>query len=108
MVALPITRLRGIYARHGVWGALGLLPHNARMALRAWSPKRRRARRQEIAFDRRHGIDPAPPAALSSLGVGGASLRHAVPYKPSGIDFIRAVIGGLGIDYEDYDFVDLG
>ncbi|MEJ0067420.1 MAG: hypothetical protein WDO24_00115 [Pseudomonadota bacterium] len=90
---MPITRLRGIYARHGMWGALGLIPHNARMALRSWSPKRRRARRQELAFDRRHGIDTMTPAALSTLGVSGASLRHAVEYKPSGIDFVRAMIG---------------
>jgi SAM-dependent methyltransferase len=108
MVAVPITRLRGIYARHGLWGALGLIPSSARTALRAWSPRRRQARRQELAFDRRHGIDTATPTALSSLGVDGASLRHAVEYKPSGIDFIRAIIGGLGIAYEDYEFIDLG
>jgi SAM-dependent methyltransferase len=108
MLALPITRLRGIYARHGLWGALGLIPHNARMALRAWSPKRRRAHRREREFDRRHGIDTATPAALASLGVDGASLRHAVEYKPSGIEFIRAVLGGLAIAHDDYTFVDLG
>jgi SAM-dependent methyltransferase len=108
MLALPITRLRGIYARHGMWGALGLIPHNARMALRSWSPKRRRARREELAFDRRHGIDTATPAALSTLGVSGTSLRHAVEYKPSGIAFVRAVLDDLAIAYQDYDFIDLG
>lgn len=103
-----LARLRDIHARHGVWGALRLLPANARMALRAWSPKRRRAWREERAFDRRYGIDTATPAAVSTLGVAGDSARHAVPYKPSGIAFLRSIIGGLGIAYADYSFVDLG
>jgi SAM-dependent methyltransferase len=108
MLASPLDRLKGIYARHGVWGALGLVPHNAALVLRAWSPQRRRARRREREFDRRHGIDTATPAPLSTLGVDGDSARHAVGYMPSGFEFVRGLIGRLAIRHADYTFVDLG
>jgi SAM-dependent methyltransferase len=108
MLASSIDRLRGIYVRHGLWGGLGLLPHNAAIVLRAWLPQRRRARRQELAFDRRHGIDTATPVPLAALGVNGETARHAVAYKPSGIEFVRNVLATLDIPYRDYAFVDLG
>jgi SAM-dependent methyltransferase len=108
MPASPLERLRDIYARHGVWGALSLIPHNTALALRAWSPRRRRARRRELEFDRRHGIDTTIATPVSALGVAGDSVRHAVAYKPSGIDFVRNQIAALDIAYPDYCFVDLG
>ncbi len=112
MLASSIDRLRGIYTRHGVWGALGLLPHNAALALRAWSPRRRLARERELAFDRRYGLDTATPAPLSTLGVDGDSVHHAVGYMPSGFDFVLGIIAQLGaqlgLPYHDYCFVDLG
>ncbi len=108
MLASSISRLRGIYARHGVWGALGLLPHNAMLALRAWSPARRRARRREHDFDRHHGIDTAAPVPRSILGIDAERARHAVGYMASGTDFVHSVIAGLDIDHRDYSFIDLG
>jgi len=93
---------------HGVWGALSQIPVNASRALRAWSPKRRRARREDLAFDRRHGIDTATPTAVAALGVAGDSAGHAVEYKPSGIAFVRAALGRLDIAHAQYSFVDLG
>src|SRR3981189_2747605 len=108
MLDVSIERLRGIYARHGVGGALSQIPVNASRALRAWSPKRRRARREELAFDRRHGIDTATPTAVAALGVAGDSAGPAGEYKPSGIAFVRAALGRLDIAHAQYSFVDLG
>jgi SAM-dependent methyltransferase len=108
MMPASLERLRDIYTRHGVWGALGLLPHNAALAVRVWSPARRRARRRELEFDRRHGLDTTTHAPVSALGVDGDSARHAVAYKPSGIDFVRNLLAALDIPYEDYCFIDLG
>jgi hypothetical protein len=86
MFTYPLDRLRDVWARHGFLGTLRLLPHNMALAIRACAPARRRARRAAIAFDRRHGIDTATPAALSSLDIDPARARHGVEYTPSRID----------------------
>jgi len=107
MLDVSIERLRGIYARHGVWGALSQIPVNASRAPRAWSPKRRRARREDLAFDRRHGsIRPRRPRWPRSAS--RRQRRPRVEYKPSGIAFVRAALGRLDIAHAQYSFVDLG
>lgn len=108
MTAQPFERLRGLYARHGVWGALGLIPHNARLALRALSPRRRRAQREEREFDRAHGLDTATPLPVAGLGLDAADAAHAVEYKPSGIRFVQRILRELEIRHANYSFVDLG
>lgn len=104
----PIDRLNDVWARHGLWGTVCLLPHNFARAMRACSPARLRARQRELAFDRQHGIDTTAPAALSTVGIDRERARHGVEYRASGIDFIHKTIAGLDVDYSKYTFVDLG
>lgn len=101
-------RLNDVWARHGLWGTVCLLPHNVARAVRACSPTRLRARQRELAFDRTHGIDTTAPAAISTLGVERERAVHGVEYRASGIDYIHRAIGSLQIDHPRYTFVDLG
>jgi hypothetical protein len=104
----PLDRLNDVWARHGLWGTVRLLPHNLARAMRSVTPARLRARQRELAFDRAHGIDTTEPAALSTLGIEPARTRHAVEYRASGVDFIFRTLAELDIDHPRYTFIDLG
>lgn len=59
-------------------------------------------------YDWRHDVNTCGDAAISSLDVAGQSVEHATSYVPSHPKFLFDLIARLGIDYADYNFVDLG
>jgi hypothetical protein len=72
-------------------------------------PTSRRCRAQEIEFDRRHGVetcvrtDPGWMARIHS-----DNWIHGIGYAPVPLPSGTAILAGLGINYEDYVFVDYG
>jgi hypothetical protein len=78
----------------------------------AWRRFRRELKRQHeinLAFDRRHGTDTAGEVNLSETGVSAqdAARGHLV-YRPVWEADFHGALGGLGIDFSGYTFIDIG
>ena len=89
-------------------GPLGLVRvtlNRLRIAVLAQTPARRRARKEALAFDRRHGTDTATHAAVDPSLPNAA---HAVRYQPSGRDVFDDILATLAVDCARFTFVDIG
>ncbi len=64
--------------------------------------------RKEMAFDRRFGVDTVGMVAVSELGIDGEFQQQAVEYSPTPGIGLGVVFHKLGIDFEQFTFVDIG
>jgi SAM-dependent methyltransferase len=101
-----LKRLTRAVRRHGLVGVLKLVPRSAQEVLKNVGPARRRARRNLVAFDRRHGVDTAASIEVSALDMPSHIAATAVRYQP--LSQIEKYLKELPIDFEQYLFVDYG
>jgi SAM-dependent methyltransferase len=90
----------------GFWRTLASLGASLYEVLRDYAPARRRLRYGDLEYDWEHHVD----TTWSNLRLG-TRLREIFAgrmYQPIEADLFREVIGGLGIDYRQFTFIDLG
>src|SRR5215472_6821569 len=100
-------RLFSAFRRHGLLGAMRLVPKNMIALIRLFDRERRNVLRKERKFDRRYGIDTSDVMEISPAADRHAA-KHAVRYQPTSVETIDAALDLLQIPYPDYDFVDFG
>jgi SAM-dependent methyltransferase len=109
----PITT-RGAFAqwwressrRIGRWHTLTALIASLFGLLRDYTPARRRMRYGDLDFDWDNRVD----TTWSNVRFG-TRLREILagrPYQPTEPELFREMVAGLGIDFEQFTFVDLG
>lgn len=109
----PYTVRRGLWTwwrdalRHRRTGhALGRLVIDIYDMLRDLTPARRRLRFGDLEYDFEHGVNTT--WANPTLSTRVKEVLAGRQYMPTDPDLFREVIGGLGIEYPRYTFVDLG
>jgi SAM-dependent methyltransferase len=100
------NRLKNRLRRHGVAGALKLLPGNIVYVLSRFGRRRRRLRRALEEFDRRFGVDTAGYRSITTLDMPIEVAAHAVRYQP--IPDIETYLRALEIRFAEYTFIDYG
>jgi SAM-dependent methyltransferase len=64
---------------------------------------------KDRAFDKRHKTDTAVAVGVDDLNISDKqTCRAAVSYISAPVKFERCIIGTLDIDYENFDFIDIG
>jgi hypothetical protein len=118
-------KLGGSLRRVGLIGTVRTAMKRGRRHLElALSPAKRAARRnqearaaqlkaeffaREAEFDRIHNVDTTGIVSLDSLDEVVGPHRHVgSPYEGADFDLLRDWIAGLGIDFPQYTFLDLG
>lgn len=59
-------------------------------------------------YDWKHNVSTCGDVSVANLGDVGSNFDHAAPYAPSHPRFLVDLIRRLDIDYQRYDFIDLG
>jgi SAM-dependent methyltransferase len=59
-------------------------------------------------FDWRHHINTCGFVGVADLTVRGENAEHGAAYQPTHPKFAFDILGGLGIDYRKYAFIDIG
>lgn len=77
-------------------------------ALRELGPGRRRTRRLDREFDRKHRVDTCGCIPLSELHVHGENWVYGNRYEPAPIAEFDALIKALPVNHERFVFVDIG
>lgn len=78
-------------------------------ALRELTPSRRRARRQDLDFDRRHQVQTSVHGDSGWLAhIRSPNWRHGVGYAPVPVAHGMALLEHLQIPYDQYTFIDFG
>lgn len=72
------------------------------------TPRARRVRAQDRAFDQRWGTDTSGTRNLGSLKVDSDRARHGVRYQASDDEALRSILDEMAIPYPDYTFIDFG
>lgn len=106
-----LERIRSVLARHGLLGTCVLAVRTIGEVIRLNSPKRRREWRQQLAFDRKYGIETAikvPASALRVPDSKSAAALHAVGYQSCSIPASQVILRGIPCRHEDFTFIDIG
>lgn len=106
-----LERIRSVLARHGFLGACVLAVRSLGTFIELNSPKRRREWRQQLAFDRKYGIETAIKVPASALRVPDAksdAALHAVGYQSCSIPASQVILRGIPVRHEDFTFIDIG
>jgi len=109
--SLPIARAflgwwRDSARRLGPWRTLVRLGAGMGDLLLDLTPARRRLRYGDLEFDWEYGVNTS--WANPSLSTRLRELFAGRQYMPTDPELFRAAIGGLGIDYPQFTFLDLG
>jgi SAM-dependent methyltransferase len=89
-------------------GFVGSLMLAARTCRRGISPRYRSFQREELAFDRRHGIVTGVDIPLGTLQIDSPHLRYGSDYQGVSAQCLRRILHSTAIDYSRFTFVDLG
>jgi hypothetical protein len=104
-----VAQISTAIRRHGLLGAVRLVPKNLRLVKRQWTRRWIRARRQGREFDRRFGTRTTPVVmSLASLGATEEQSRHGTWYQPVVIDEMDAMLRSIDLSRGDFTFVDYG
>jgi SAM-dependent methyltransferase len=90
----------------GLRRTLARLVANTWELLRDLTPARRRLRFGDLDFDWENGVNTT--WANPSMGTRVRELFTERGYMPTDPELFREVVGGLGIDYPNFTFIDLG
>jgi SAM-dependent methyltransferase len=74
----------------------------------AFSPRYRRLHKSGRDFDARYGTDTNTPVPAAMLDIDDEAAKFAGRYYPTPVGLIREMLGGLGISFQGYTFVDFG
>jgi hypothetical protein len=109
---IPETRLQNLrykftknLTRRGLLGTLRVGVLKASDAVRDLLPHRRRLRAMEREFDDKHGVRTDCTIELEDLDVAGLP---GLGYQPTPASVLDPILSGLGIDFRQFTFVDLG
>jgi SAM-dependent methyltransferase len=109
---IPQTRLQYVRLklaknlnRRGVWGTLRVCLLKASDAVRDMLPRYRRLRAIEREFDQANGVRTDFTVELEDLDVAG---RQGSGYQPTPATVLEPILNGIGIDFRQFTFVDLG
>jgi hypothetical protein len=92
-------------------GVLGTAVGTVRFALYKLAelgPSRRRGRKGEREFDRRHGVDTGGRIPLSELAVDDPAWLHGNGYQVTPVDAFEEIIGSLPVPPDGLTFIDFG
>jgi SAM-dependent methyltransferase len=89
-------------------GVVGTMQAAVRAALHPLLGHQRVIEYRERRFDRRHRVTTAGIIPRDRLEIGGPSAQHVTHYQAAQPVQVEGLVGGLGIDYERYTFVDFG
>ncbi len=96
----------------GAWGTLVFAGGVAKDGVSKMMPARRAAmraaRRADEAFDEQFGTDTAGRISTSKLDIESSDWVFGHGYQAASAEWLREVIGRLGIRHADYHFFDLG
>jgi SAM-dependent methyltransferase len=90
----------------GPWRTVGRLTASVWELLRDLTPERRRMRFGDLDYDWDHAVNTT--WANPSMGTRVREIFTERGYMPTEPDLFREVVGGLGIDYSQFTFIDLG
>jgi hypothetical protein len=94
--------------KHGVFGTFARSSSWAAYQVTSWIRNRQR-RREEMEFDRRHGVDTCSSSVLSHApDVSSPNLQHGCGYQATPEKLFHQIMESLNLNYEEFDFVDLG
>jgi len=109
----PFTLRRGLaqwwresLRERGVWRTLAEVFVQAFNLVRDYSPARRQLRYGDIDFDCDFGVDTT--WANVPLGTRLREICTGRQYQPTDPALFREIVGGLGVDYREFTFIDLG
>lgn len=92
--------------RAGFWHTLGSLSTSFCELLSDYRPARRRLRYGDVEYDWEHRVDTT--WANVRLGTRIREILVGRQYQPTDPDLFREVVGTLGLDYQEFTFIDLG
>lgn len=90
----------------GFWRTIGEAGVQVFNLLRDYLPARRRLRYGDIDFDCDFGVDTT--WANVTLGTRLREILAGRQYQPTDPALFREIVGGLGIEYPQFTFIDLG
>jgi SAM-dependent methyltransferase len=95
-------------SRHGLLGALKLIPVNVRWAWRQLRPSNLRVRRRERALDRELGIDTAGIVTKGALQAETKTTNEITFYQPVPLQIFEEMTAGLPSPLSSFCFLDIG
>lgn len=103
-----ISRLKRSIENRSLREIAGLIGKNVAHGIKALSPRALRIRADNLAFDRRWGIDTMGTCNLSALQIDPQLARHGVRYQASDGDLMLNILDRLPIVHSDFNFIDFG
>jgi len=103
-----VRKLKRSVRRRGWIGTAKLIAPFLLYRVRQLTPSSRTARRQDLEFDRTHGVDTSGMVELSDLVFESDSYDYGHSYQPTSPGIIREMLGLLPIRHEDFVFIDIG
>jgi hypothetical protein len=93
------SKVIGYIKKHGLLSLIGLIFKNIRFYFRMWLDAR---------FDKKYNVETVGRVGLSDLTINSLNKVDGIYYEPTPEKVFHSIMGGLGIDYDDYEFVDFG
>ena len=100
---LLIYRAQYAWRRYGFFGSLRKLLHLVRIL-----PDRRRRRRLDREYDRRHAVETGGIVRLQALDIESENRDLGVRYEATNPTWFRNIVGSLPVDCREFTFVDYG
>lgn len=103
-----LQRFRDSLRQRGALGTSRALWEFLAFRLSQLTPAQRRAREQDLAFDRWFGTDTAGKIDLNRLRIESANTQQGLRYQGTMPEIFAEIFARLRIPYERFTFIDLG